>query len=285
MQKNPSYKHELVLAGAGPGDPGLITVKAAARLREAEVVLVDRLVSHEIISLYTDPRAEIVEVGKQCRRGVSTPQQTINELLVYYAELGKRTVRLKGGDITFFSNILDELQTLVAHGIPYEIIPGVTAASGAAAYAGIPLTARGYATAVRFLTCYDASLIAKGAWKELANTDDTLVCYMSSETLAQLVSGLLANGIDPAKKLAVIEQATTPYQQVYTASLQEFIHKPADSFLSPSLVIIGKVVELQASLNWFASANPDREYYFKPLTAVLEQMVIDDTKKRYADRA
>lgn len=284
MINNTTYKHQLTLAGAGPGDPGLITVKAAQRLREAEVILVDRLVSTEIISLYANPNAEIVEVGKQCRRGVSTPQQTINDLLVKYAVSGKKTVRLKGGDVAFFSNILDELQVLVAHGIPFEIIPGVTAASGAAAYAGIPLTARGYATGVRFLTCYDASLIDENAWQELARTNDTLVCYMSSETIGQLVTKLLEHGIEADKQLAVIEQATTPYQQVYTAALQEFADRK-DVFLSPSLVIIGKVVELYASFNWFASANPDREYYFKPLTAALEQMVVDDTKKRYADRA
>jgi uroporphyrin-III C-methyltransferase len=284
MQKNPSYKHKLVLAGAGPGDPGLITVKAAERLREAEVILVDRLVSNEIISLYANPNAEIVEVGKQCRRGVSTSQQTINELLVYYAAQGKRVVRLKGGDIAFFSNILDELQILVANGIPFEIIPGVTAASGAAAYAGIPLTARGYATGVRFLTCYDATLIGDEAWKDLAHSNDTLVCYMSAETIGQLVGKLLEHGIDGEKQLAVIEQATTAYQKVYTAPLKEFVSRN-DAFLSPSLIIIGKVVELRASFDWFASANPDREYYFKPLTATLEQMVVNDTKNRYADRA
>jgi uroporphyrin-III C-methyltransferase len=283
--KNPVYKHKVILAGAGPGDPGLITVKAAAQLREAEVVLVDRLVSPEIIDLYVNPAALVLEVGKQCRRGISTPQQTINELLLKYAIQGKKVVRLKGGDIAFFSNILDELQTLIAHGIPYEIIPGVTAASGAAAYAGIPLTARGYAAGVRFFTSYDIALIDKNAWKELAGTTDTLVCYMSAETADQLVSKLLENGADAGKALAIIEQATTPFQQVYTASLREFLNRTKDAFLSPSLIIIGKVVELQNSLQWFASGNPGKEYYFKPLTATLEQMVVDDTKKRYADRA
>jgi uroporphyrin-III C-methyltransferase len=284
MTNNATYQHRLVLAGAGPGDPGLVTVKAADRLRTADVILVDRLVSAEIISLYANPAAEIIEVGKQCRRGVSTPQETINELMVKYAALGKRIVRLKGGDLAFFSNILDELQTLTAHGIPFEIIPGVTAASGAAAYAGIPLTARGYSAGVRFLTCYDASLISEEAWKVMANTDDTLVCYMSSETIAALVSKLLEHGIAADTQLAVIEQATTPYQQVYKASLTDFLER-RDAFLSPSLIIIGKVVALHESYNWFVSANPDREYYFKPLTATLERMVVDDTKKRYADRA
>ena len=150
-------KGKVILAGAGPGDPDLITVKAANFLQQADVVLTDRLVSKVILSRYTKPSAEIIEVGKQCRRGISTPQQTINELLVRYASQGKLVVRLKGGDISFFSNVLDELEALVANEIAYEIVPGVTAASGAAAYAGMPLTARDHATAVRFLTYYKST--------------------------------------------------------------------------------------------------------------------------------
>src|SRR6185437_7969002 len=144
---------KLVIAGAGPGDPELLTVKSARHLQQADVVLTDRLVSDEILTRYVNPNAEIIHVGKQCRRGISTPQQTINELIVYHCLLGKLVVRLKGGDVSIFSNILDELETVVSNNIPYEIIPGVTAALGAAATAGIPLTARGYATSVRFLIC------------------------------------------------------------------------------------------------------------------------------------
>jgi uroporphyrin-III C-methyltransferase/precorrin-2 dehydrogenase/sirohydrochlorin ferrochelatase/uroporphyrin-III C-methyltransferase len=116
------------------------------------VVLADRLVSEAILQEHVRDGAEIVYVGKQCRRGISTPQPTINELIVAYAKQGKLVIRLKGGDVSIFSNILDELETAVTNNIPYEIVPGVTAALGAAAYAGIPLTARGYSTAVRFLT-------------------------------------------------------------------------------------------------------------------------------------
>ena len=135
-------KGKVILAGAGPGDPDLVTVKTANYLQRADVVLTDRLVSEVILARYVKPSAEIVEVGKQCRKGISTPQETINELLVKYALQGKLVVRLKGGDVSFFSNVLDEPGTLVANEIPYEIVPGVTAASGAAAYAGMPLTAR-----------------------------------------------------------------------------------------------------------------------------------------------
>ena len=152
MNINNNIKAKVILAGAGPGDPELITVKVARYLQLADVVLTDRLVSEEILNTYVRKDAEIIHVGKQCRRGISTPQKTINELIVEYALQNKLVVRLKGGDVSIFSNILDELEALVANKISYEIIPGVTAALGAAATAGIPLTARGYSTAVRFLT-------------------------------------------------------------------------------------------------------------------------------------
>src|SRR5664279_5490220 len=206
---------KLVIAGAGPGDPEFITVKTVRYLSEADVVLTDRLVSDEILSTYVNPDAEIILVGKQCRRGISTPQQAINDLIVHHCLLGKLVIRLKGGDVSLFSNILDELETLVTHNIPYEIIPGVTAALGAAATAGIPLTARGYATSVRFLTYYKSDIVTDAYWKELANTNDTLVFYMSSETLDEVVEKLTGNNIHEDKLLAVVEQATTPLQNVH----------------------------------------------------------------------
>lgn len=278
-------KGKVILAGAGPGDPDLITVKAATYLCHADVVLTDRLVSKEIIARYVRSSAEVIEVGKQCRRGVSTPQETINELLVKYAGQGKLVVRLKGGDVSFFSNVLDELEILVANEIPYEIVPGVTAASGAAAYAGIPLTARDHATAVRFLTYYKSTVVTDTYWKELAGTDDTLVFYMSSETLDGLVSKLVEYKIDKSKQLAVIEQATTPLQQVYTTGIYEYdINLKGRAFISPSLIIIGKVVALQEQFKWFKGSNAGK-YYFKPLTGAVESIVQNETIKRYADRA
>ena len=278
-------KGKVILAGAGPGDPDLITVKAANYLKRADVVLTDRLVSKVILTRYVKPSAEIIEVGKQCRRGISTPQETINDLLVKYALQGKFVVRLKGGDVSFFSNILDELEVLVANKIAYEIVPGVTAASGAAAYGGIPLTARDHATAVRFLTYYKLTVVSEDYWQELANTDDTLVFYMSSETLDALVEKLIKYRIDESKQLAVIEQATTAYQQVYTSSLYAYAEKlKGQKFLSPSLVIIGKVVGLQEQFKWFEGSDA-REYYFKPLTGIQKTIQTTDTKQVYADRA
>lgn len=255
-------KGKVILVGAGSGDPELITVKGMRFLQQADVILTDRLVSPEIIQSFASPSAKVIYVGKQCRKGASTPQATINELMVLYACDGKLVVRLKGGDVSIFSNILDELETLSQHNIPYEIVPGVTAALGAAAYAGMPLTARSYSTAVRFLTAYKSDIVSESYWKELAQTDDTLVFYMSSETLENVVQQLTAHQIAADKLLAVVEQATTPYQQVYTSSLYEYCEKlGGKKFLSPTLVIIGKVVALHAQFRWLQSKNETAEYF------------------------
>lgn len=270
---------KVILAGAGPGDPDLITVKTAQYLQIADVVLVDRLVSQQVLDNYVRPDTEIIHVGKQCRLGVSTPQETINNLMVHHALLGRLVVRLKGGDVSIFSNILDELETLTIHHIPYEIIPGVTAALGAAAFAGIPLTARGYATSVRFLTSYKSTVISEDYWKELADTDDTLVFYMSSETLDEVVENLIANNIHEDKLLAVIEQATTPLQNVHITNLYDYKSTLKDcSFISPSLVIIGKVVSLHEKFRWLENSNSS-EYYFKPIQKNLNSL--NHTEKIY----
>ena len=258
---------KVIIAGAGPGDPELLTLKAARYLQKADVVLVDRLVSQQIIENFISPDAEIIHVGKQCRRGISTPQQTINELIVHYALLGKLVIRLKGGDVSIFSNILDELETLASNNISFEIIPGVTAALGAAAFAGIPLTARGYATSVRFLTCYKSDIVSEDYWKELANTNDTLVFYMSSETLQNVVEKLTAHHIHEEKLMALIEQATTPFQNVHIENLYDFKMKdPEASFISPTLIIIGRVVSLYKNFKWLENSN-SKEYYFKPVNS------------------
>lgn len=272
-----TIKGKVILAGAGPGDPELITMKAARYLQEADVILTDRLVSDEILIRYVHNYAKIIHVGKQCRRGVSTSQETINDLLVHYALAGKLVVRLKGGDVSVFSNILNELEVLVKNNIPYEIIPGVTASLGAAAYAGIPLTARNYATSVRFLTYYKSDIVTDEYWRELAETNDTLVFYMSSETLPKVVEKLTANNIDKNKLLAIIEQATTPFQKVNITSLYEFENKfKGQSFISPSLIIIGKVVALHERFAWLINSTSN-EYYFKPMAS--QVISINETDK------
>jgi len=276
---------KVIIAGAGPGDPDLITLKTVRYLQQADVILTDRLVSAEILDEFANKNAEIIYVGKQCRRGASTPQSTINQLLVQHAKAGKLVVRLKGGDVSIFSNILDELEILVQHAISYEIIPGVTAALGAAAHAGIPLTARGYSNAVRFLTLYKSDILSAEYWKELAATEDTLVFYMSAETLPDVVANLLSNKISEEKLLAIIEQATTPFQQVHVSSLYEYELKlKGKEFISPSLVIIGKVVNLQEKFGWIANSDT-RESYFEQLSAAIKNLVTIQKESVYAGRA
>ncbi len=257
---------KVILAGAGPGDPELITLKALRFLQHADVVIADRLVSPVLLTQNVKAGATILHVGKQGGNTKSTSQQTINELLVKHALQNKLVVRLKGGDVSFFSNILDELTTLSENNISYEIIPGVTAASGAAAYAGIPLTAKGYSNGVRFITCYDIETIAPFFWKELADTDDTLVFYMSSNALHTVVGKLLDNRISSDKELAVIEQATTPFQKVTVYNLHEFETKigPTKKFASPTLVIIGRVAALHKKFKWIENSSQEEDY-FMPL--------------------
>jgi len=281
----PLGQGQVIIAGAGPGDPDLITYKAIKALQQAEVVLTDRLVSEQILKEFVNPKAEVIHVGKQCRRGMSTSQQTINEIMVECALEGKRVVRLKGGDVSIFSNILDELEVLVANNIAYEIVPGVTAALGAAAYAGIPLTAREHSTAVRFLTSYKSDIVTELYWKELAQTEDTLVFYMSSETLNGVVEKLTHYNIAKDKLLAVVEQATTPLQHVHVCSLYEYENTlKGQSFVSPSLVIIGRVVKLHEQFKWNENSN-NKDYYFKPVSKIITSLTGIENEKRHASRA
>jgi uroporphyrin-III C-methyltransferase/precorrin-2 dehydrogenase/sirohydrochlorin ferrochelatase/uroporphyrin-III C-methyltransferase len=264
---------KVILAGAGCGDPELITVKAARYLQEADLVITDRLVSKAILDKYVSSNTPIIYVGKQCKQKGSTPQENINQLLVDYAADKKLIVRLKGGDTSFYSNILDELQTLNDAGIRYEIIPGITAASGASSYAGIPLTARGFATSVRFLTSYNDTILDEKYWRDIATTPDTLVFYMSSITLDKLVEKMREYGISNDKKIAVVSQATTPFQQVQIGSFDGYEKElKGKLFLSPSLVIVGKVVALHAKFNWVNNNNSD-EYYFKPVEELVQNVL------------
>jgi len=278
-------KGKVIIAGAGPGDPELVTLKTIRYLQQADVILTDRLVSSALLDEYANPNAEIIYVGKQCRRGASTPQSTINQLLVHHAFAGSLVLRLKGGDVSIFSNILDELQILREHEIPYEIVPGISAALGAAAYSAIPLTARGFSTAVRFLTFYKSDVLTTEYWNELAHTSDTLVFYMSSETIEGMVSNLLAHAISSEKMLAVIEQATTPYQRVHVTSLSEFETKlKAKKFTSPSLIIIGRVVRLHEEFSWLTNSEVN-ESYFEQVSAAVKNLITTQKESVYAGRA
>jgi len=253
---------KVFLAGAGSGDPDLITVKALKVLKQADVILTDRLVSPILIEENARKEALIVYVGKQCSKGIHTPQQEINNLMVEFALQQKLVLRLKGGDASLFSNIVDELQVLVENNIPYEIIPGISAAFGAAAYCGIPLTARDYSRGVRFLTLYNPEFISKTQWKEYAETDDTLVFYMSGKKIQLLVDFLIENTINSEKSIAIIQQATTPFQKTITYTFEELKHtKMPDFEYVPTLIIIGNVVNLHKKYSWIHE-NPNTESYF-----------------------
>jgi len=254
-------KGKVALIGAGPGDPELLTLKAVRHLNNADVILTDRLVNEAII-LNHAPQAVVIPVGKQCRKNKSTPQQTINELMVFHANAGRYVVRLKGGDVSVFSNIADELETLVQHNIPYEIVPGITAALGVAASLGVPLTARGLSRGIRLLTFYNHSAIARGEWENLAITDDTLVFYMSGETTLELAERLIDFGKNPNTPILLAEQATTPLEVVTFSTLGNSLTEWKNrSFLSPALLIIGEVAGLHSKFAWKQHLAKAAEYF------------------------
>lgn len=246
----------VTLAGAGPGDAELITLKLQKRLSEAEVIITDRLVNPDIITLHARKDALVLLAGKQGYNENSFSQEEVTALIIEHATQGKRVLRLKGGDVAFFSNVLDELYALVKEDIAFEIIPGITAASGASAYAGIPLTARTHSQGVQVLTYNPNSYYNPETWKQLANSSDTLVFYMSAKNICDLAELLLRYSKKPLTRLAVIEQATTVHQQVHITSLKDCAKDFADKdFSSPSLVIIGDVVKLHDQFNWFNGAE------------------------------
>jgi uroporphyrin-III C-methyltransferase len=261
-------KGKVALIGAGPGDPELLTLKAVRHLNNADIVLTDRLVNEAIIQNHAQ-QAVVIPVGKQCRKNNSTPQGTINDLMVYHANAGRYVVRLKGGDVSVFSNIADELETLLEHEIPYEIVPGITAALGVAASLGVPLTARGLSRGIRLLTYYNDTAIEAGEWENLASTTDTLVFYMSGETCLQLAERLIAFGKKPNTPILLAEQATTPLEVVTSSTLKDCLTEWKDRvFLSPALLIIGEVAAIHNRYGWKQHLTHATEYFPEVIQAV-----------------
>ncbi|MDL4862756.1 uroporphyrinogen-III C-methyltransferase [Halomonas elongata] len=242
------------LVGAGPGDPELLTIKALRRLQAAEVILHDRLVSEEILAL-ANPNAQRLYVGKQRSRH-SVPQAEINQALVDWARTGKRVVRLKGGDPFIFGRGGEELEALVAAGVMVEVVPGITAASGCAAYAGIPLTHRDHAQSVRFVTGHLRDDSCELDWPTLAQPGQTLVFYMGLGSLEIIGERLQAHGLAPDTPLALIEQGTTRRQRVHVGTLADLPSADdADKIRPPTLIIVGDVVTLHGALDWFDNAR------------------------------
>lgn len=241
---------KVYLVGAGPGDPDLLTMKAHRLLLAADVVLYDRLVGEQIIAMIPEA-AEKLYVGK-AKSLHSLPQDQINQLLASKAKEGKVVVRLKGGDPFIFGRGGEELEELVMEGVSFEVVPGVTAAAGCAAYAGIPLTHRDYAQSVRFLTGHLKDGTTDLPWDELVHPSQTLVIYMGLTGLESIRQSLIRFGMRPSMPVAIVEKGTSIEQRVFTSTMKD-VHQMAldNEVKSPALLIIGEVVALQDKLSWF----------------------------------
>jgi uroporphyrin-III C-methyltransferase/precorrin-2 dehydrogenase/sirohydrochlorin ferrochelatase len=242
----------VVLVGAGPGDPGLLTLNALRALQEADVVLHDRLVSDAVLALARRD-AERIPVGKAAGAH-SVSQARIHELLVEHALAGRRVVRLKGGDSFVFGRGGEELEVLARHGIPFEVVPGITAAIGCAAYTGIPLTHRDHAQSVRFVTAHCGESVDALDWASLAQPRQTLALYMGVAALGRIGPGLLAHGRAPSTPVAIVENGTRSDQRVTLttlAALDDVARRGA--IQSPALLIVGEVAALAAELHWFGA--------------------------------
>lgn len=243
---------EVVLVGAGPGDPGLLTLRALRALQNADVVLHDRLVSAEVLDLARRD-AERIYVGKAAGNA-HVSQDEINALLVKLAQQGKRVCRLKGGDPFIFGRGGEELEALAAHGIAFEVVPGVTAAAGCAAYAGIPLTHRDYAQSLTLVTGHCKGETNKVDWELLARPGQTTVFYMGLGHLDNILTQLREHGVPAERAAAVIEQGTHANQRVVTGTLADLAAKVRDARIeSPALLIVGEVTRLHDTLRWFNS--------------------------------
>ncbi len=241
---------EVYLVGGGPGDPDLLTFRALRLMQQADVVVYDRLVAKAILEM-TRRDAERIYVGKE-RDNHAMRQEEINELLAKLAKEGKRVVRLKGGDPFIFGRGGEEIDTLAEQGIPFQVVPAVTAASGCAAYAGIPLTHRDYAQSVTFVTGHLKDGTVNLDWEHLAQANQTVVFYMGLRGMPIISKELIERGVSPDMPVALVQQGTTEKQRVITGTLsniQELIEREQPK--PPTLIIVGEVVELQEKLSWY----------------------------------
>ncbi|EGR4141723.1 uroporphyrinogen-III C-methyltransferase [Vibrio cholerae] len=247
---------EVALVGAGPGDPELLTVKALSYLQQADVVLYDYLVSDEIMALIPSETI-LVCVGKRAGHH-SVPQEKTNQLLVDFARQGYRVVRIKGGDPFMFGRGGEELEVLFEAGVKFQVVPGITAAAGATAYAGIPLTHRDYAQSALFVTGHLKAQAEDLDWSTLARGKQTLVIYMGLSNAAAIAEQLQLHGRQASTPVAIIERGTQVNQQVLIGTLQT-LPSLASQAQSPALIVVGEVVALAVKLHWFGEQGATQQ--------------------------
>jgi uroporphyrin-III C-methyltransferase/precorrin-2 dehydrogenase/sirohydrochlorin ferrochelatase len=253
-QRDAAHRGSVALVGAGPGDAGLLTLNALRALQEADVVLHDRLVSRDVLDLARRDAVKIA-VGKSARDHRSVPQSRIHELMLDHARAGHRVVRLKGGDPFIFGRGGEELEFLATHGVPFEVVPGITAAIACGAYAGIPLTHRDHAQSVRLVTAHCGESFDTLDWPALAQEHETVAFYMGVAGLDRIRGSLVAHGRSPATPVAIVENGSRAEQRVVLATLGELDEAGrATHVTSPALVIVGEVAALAARLHWFGRA-------------------------------
>ena len=241
---------EVYLVGAGPGDSDLLTLRALRLMYQADVVLYDRLVSQQVLDKVR-PDAEFISVGKSESQH-TVEQHKINEMLVFYANKGNKVLRLKGGDPFIFGRGGEEIEELSKFNIPFQVVPGVTAASGCGSYAGIPLTHRDHSQSDRFLTGHLKEGKLELEWDNLINKQETLVFYMGLLSLQTICDELISHGSSPDTPIAAIEQGTMPNQRVVTSTLEKITPIVTRLDLkSPTMLIIGDVVTLRNQLSWY----------------------------------
>lgn len=249
-KRNESQNGQVYLVGAGPGDPELLTIRALRLLESVDVVVYDALVSDDVMALVHDG-AKRIYVGKT-RANHTLPQEEINTLLIELAQQGQSVVRLKGGDPFIFGRGGEEIETLAAYGIPFQVVPGISAANGVSSYAGIPLTHRDYAQSVIYTTGHLKDGTVNLDWVALTRPHQTVVIYMGLGGLEAICSKMIENGHEASMPAAVVQQGTTKNQRVVTGTLATLNQLVIDAKLkSPCLIIVGEVVKLREKLAWF----------------------------------